>query len=773
MKRITSAMLALLLLASLMFACSLTVSAATDLVASDECIEVLKKYEGFSSKPYWDVSQWTVGYGTRCPSDKLEEYRANGITKEEAEKLLRNYVSKYEADLHYFEDKYNISFNQGQLDALILFSYNCGSGWVYSTAQNFHQAIAEQATGNELIYWFSRWCKAGSSINTALLRRRLCEANMYLNGEYSTTPPSNYCYVFYDANGGEMDGTVQGFDANLPVDFASKPTLEGKHFQGWYTSASGGAKVSELSAAVQGMTLYAQWGSEAPDEDEPVEEFDPVMVKVIGDGVNVRKGPGTNYTVVGRVSKGQQIGIYETAEGSGYQWGRFSQGWIVLDYTTYGMDPDEIPDLDQPEEEQPEAEPVKGIVKVSGGLNIRSGPGTGYASVGSYRNGDQVEILEQKTVGSMIWGKTDKGWISMSYVVLAQEEKPEETPEQKPEEKPEETPEQKPEEKPEETPSEPAVTGTITTTLRIRTGPGTNYGIAGYYYAGNKVTITEQKSSGSTTWGKTDKGWISMNYVKLDANDSDTGDQTPEEKPEAVKGTVKVSDILRVRSGPGTSYAICGYLYNGNQVTITEQKTVGSTTWGKTDKGWVSMDYIVLAAAEKPEETPEQKPEEKPGDKPEETPEQKPEEKPEENPEQPPENDPANATVTGKVKVSGGLCIRSGAGSNYSVVGYYYNGDAVTVTQRQTVGNTIWGKTDKGWISMNYVELDEGSEEMVLKTGTITASCLRVRKDTDTGSAVVGYLYKGAKVEILQIKTVGGTEWGRIATGWVCMDYVK
>lgn len=746
MKRITSLLLALVLLVGIAGAGSFTVSAATDLGASDECIDVLKKYEGFSSKPYWDVSQWTVGYGTRCPSDKLEEYKANGITKEEAEKLLRNYVSKYEADLHYFEDKYSISFNQGQLDALILFSYNCGSGWVYSPAQNFHQAIAEGATGNELIYWFSRWCKAGNSINTALLRRRLCEANMYLNGEYSTTPPSNYCYVFYNANGGEMDGSVQGFDTNLPVEFAATPTYAGKTFKGWYTSASGGSKVTELTAAVHGMTLYAQWGNGETTE-EPEEVFDPEMVTVIGNGVNVRKGPGTNYTVVGSVSKGQQIGIYETAEGSGYKWGRFSQGWIVLDYTTYGMDPEDVPDLSDPEEEEtPAVDPVKGTVKVNGSLNIRSGPGTGYSSVGSYRNGDRVEILEQKTVGSMIWGKTDKGWISMSYVTLEQEEAPEE--------KPEETPDN--DENENETPdSSTAVTGEVTTSLRIRKGPGTSYDIAGYYNKGDKVTITEQTSSGSTTWGKTDKGWISMNYVDLD---DDETEEAPEEeqKPAAVTGKVKVSDILRVRSGPGTSYAVCGYLYNGDAVTVTEQKTAGSTTWGKMEKGWVSMDYIVLDTQEEPEEKPEEKPTETPEEKPEETPDEAPE----------------AATVTGKVKVSGGLCIRSGAGSNYSVVGYYYNGDAVTVTERQSVGNTVWGKTDKGWISMSYVELDEGYEDVVLKTGTITASCLRVRKDTDTGSAIVGFLYQGTKVEILQLKTVGGTQWGRIATGWICMDYV-
>ena len=50
-------------------------------------------------------------------------------------------------------------------------------------------------------------------------------------------------------------------------------------------------------------------------------------------------------------------------------------------------------------------------------------------------------------------------------------------------------------------------------------------------------------------------------------------------------GKVKVNDFLRVRSGPGTSYAIAGYLSNNTAVEILEQKTVGSTRWGRIDKG--------------------------------------------------------------------------------------------------------------------------------------------------------------------------------------------
>ena len=51
-------------------------------------------------------------------------------------------------------------------------------------------------------------------------------------------------------------------------------------------------------------------------------------------------------------------------------------------------------------------------------LNIRSGPGTGYGSVGTLNSGDEVEILYTVEVDGVTWGNIEKGWISMDYVQL-------------------------------------------------------------------------------------------------------------------------------------------------------------------------------------------------------------------------------------------------------------------------------------------------------------------------------------------------------------------
>mgnify|MGYP000819581717 CR=1 FL=1 len=51
-------------------------------------------------------------------------------------------------------------------------------------------------------------------------------------------------------------------------------------------------------------------------------------------------------------------------------------------------------------------------------LNIRSGPGTGYDSVGKLYTDEVIKIFYQVTVGETTWGCTKDGWVSLKYVSL-------------------------------------------------------------------------------------------------------------------------------------------------------------------------------------------------------------------------------------------------------------------------------------------------------------------------------------------------------------------
>lgn len=647
-KRFIGLFMAVAIVLSVLPAGVITASAASSFTTSDECIRILKLEEGFVKYPYWDYAQYSIGYGTRCPDDKLEYYSQYGITDAEAEALLRAFLDSFEEDINEdLIDRFGLTLNQHQFDALLMFSYNCGTGWIYNSNDKLRAAVINGATGNELIDRFSRWCNAGGQIKTFLLKRRLVEANMYLNGVYSRTVPDNFAYVLYDANGGKTSPNVQGYNTDLRASIIPIPTYEGYNFAGWYTSREGGRQVTMLDAGVRNARLYAHW-TDANGNDLNADSGEGVLTTVLYDDVNLREGPSTSHKVIGTANKGEQFRITETATGSGYTWGKYSGGWICLDLTDYDTVKDAPGETTKPEDDKKEeettkpAEPVTGTVKVSDCLRVRSGPGTGYDVTAYLDNGAKVTVLEQKTVGHMVWGKVENGWISMDYVKL-------DAPAEKPETQP---PATKPET---QSPTRWEGVINVSDSLRIRSGAGTSYSIAGYYYPKDKVVITEKKTVGSTVWGKTDKGWISLEYVTF----TDSGSNAATKQ----MGTVNVEDTLRIRSGAGTSYSIVGYLNAKDRVEILEKKTVGATQWGRVKDGWISLDYVVL--------------------------------------------DNAGAQTGGSVTktvTADCLRVREKAGTGYTIVGYLYRDAKVTILETATVGNTTWGKISNGWISMEYVK---------------------------------------------------------------------
>lgn len=728
--------------------------ASTDMTVSDELVALLKFEEGFCRYPIWDYSQWTVGYGTRCPSDKLAEYQQNGITDAQAEALLRNHLTNTEYLINYYLiKKYNLTMTQGQFDALVMFSYNMGGGWITSPSQKIHKAVISGATDNSFVDALSSWCRAGGEVKSFLMRRRLSESYMYQEGLYAHTPPEYYCYVTYNGNGGTVSQSAQGYNTNMPATPSSVASHDDYAFAGWFTSATGGEKVESLKAEHNKMTLYAHWEGQSYEQPELFDEA--VKITVTTNDVNLRKGPGTNYAITGTAHTGDTFDIWQVKQGGSYLWGYYKAGWICLQYTNYEQviagegenepeetEPEETqpeetepeqtqpeetePEQTQPEETEPEVtepettQPAKKVMGTvtNGFLKVRKGPGTGYATVDTLPSGTRVEILEQKTGGAMVWGRISSGWISMSYVILDEQT----------------------ESKPETNVGTPAgQVGTVNCEqLNIRDGAGITYKIVGSYYKNDKITITEQKTVGSTTWGRTAKGWISMDYVSM-GNSGDSNIQGS--APAQVIGTVTGTDDLRIRKGPGVTYTVAGFLAPGTKVTILEQKTVDSVKWGRIANGWISMEYVRVSTQSGETTTPEQ-----------------------------------GSTDTQNVgTVKSELRIRSEANTSGSVVGFLAAGTKVTILEKKTVGTTVWGKISNGWISLDYVSFGESTPDsdagQTTNIRTVTAASLCIRSGAGTGNTTVGYLYKGAKVTVTEVKTVAGEQWGKIQNGWICLTY--
>ena len=115
--------------------------------------------------------------------------------------------------------------------------------------------------------------------------------------------------------------------------------------------------------------------------------------------------------------------------------------------------------------------------------------------------------------------------------------------------------------------------------LNVRKSATTSSAIITALPKGTIVTITKE----SNGWGYASekKGWIYLQYTaKVNAT------STPAFK--AYKGKV-TADVLNVRKGAGTNYAVVSQLRYNTQVTIS--KTSGN--WGYiSGKGWVCLDYI-------------------------------------------------------------------------------------------------------------------------------------------------------------------------------------
>ena len=773
--------LALVLMLSMV---PVTAFAANDREASDSCISLIKYFEGFSEKPYWDYSQYTVGYGTRCPDDKLDQYMTYGITKAEAEALLTKELASFVKSVNNYDKANNLNLTQYEFDALVSFTYNVGAGWMSSSGSaQIQDAVLNNRTGNDFLYAMTQWSVAGGSTSLGLVNRRLVEANLYLNGVYSTVVPSNYTYVQFNHTtctyqGKDVSVRIQGFDSALTDQVRPQGKKDGYRFLGWYTAADGGEWVSTLTSAVAGKTLYAHWQQENGNvaSDGSILGTAAAYDRIASENLNIYVQPNTGAAGAGTIEAGTSMTIVaDYVDANGVKWGNLLDGgWICLSGTGSNTG------SSQPGGSEKEPVIATGNVKLSSGvLNIRAGAGTSYNKVGTLANGAWVEIYEIKTVSGTDWGRIAEGWISLDYVTLNKIETTEPEPTVPETTVPETTvpettvpettvpettvpettvpettvpettvPETTvPEttapaptappatEPPKQTPTVVA-TGTVKLSsgvLNVRAGAGTSYDKVGTLANGAKVQIYEIKTVSGTKWGKISSGWISMTYVNLDSTATETS--------KTLTGTVTASS-LNVRAGAGTGYSIVGSYQNGAKVTIRETTKVGSVTWGRTDKGWVSMDYIKLDSGSSTQT------------------------KPTESATTAPTTAAAGRAGTTTTEVN----VRVGAGTNNTRVTRLAKGTKVTVTDMKMVNGTVWGKISNGWLCLDYVKLNAPTAG---SPAIVTASTLNIRSGAGTNNSLQGSYVRGTLVTILETKTVGSVTWGRTAKGWISLDYVR
>lgn len=139
---------------------------------SADGIEFIASWEGFRADAYRDVvGIWTIGYG------HTEGVRAGQrVTRREALGLLRLDARIAE---HAVEHLVTVRLSQRQFDALVSFTFNCGTGALsQSTLLDLLNAGRYGAVPGELL----KWVNAGGAPVAGLVNRRKAECRMWQRG---------------------------------------------------------------------------------------------------------------------------------------------------------------------------------------------------------------------------------------------------------------------------------------------------------------------------------------------------------------------------------------------------------------------------------------------------------------------------------------------------------------------------------------------------------------------------------------------------------------
>ncbi|MBQ7596852.1 MAG: SH3 domain-containing protein, partial [Clostridia bacterium] len=207
-----------------------------------------------------------------------------------------------------------------------------------------------------------------------------------------------------DSNKGTGENTVitsaAGETFNIP---ACPYARQNCTFEGWSLTKDGGAVYSEnetLTAEKSVRVLYAVWKEETHETQQTGETY---LVSV-SSTLNVRTGPGTEYDKIGSITNNTQVYVYETS-GS---WGKIiyngEDAWISLSYAL-------------PLRESIVFEEGCGYYQVTAtSLNVRSGAGANYASLGYLSNGDIVKTTKRNGVWAQIDFNGAAGWASTAYM---------------------------------------------------------------------------------------------------------------------------------------------------------------------------------------------------------------------------------------------------------------------------------------------------------------------------------------------------------------------
>ena len=143
--------------------------------ASDQCIALIRHFEGFSAKPYrCPAGIPTIGYGsTRYADGRKVTMQDPPITMEQADEIVAQTLVEYEDAVNRYV---TVPIAQHQFDSLVDFAYNCGAQNLRSsTLLKKVNAVDFTGAAGE----FHKWVYGGGKPMPGLVKRRASEAALW------------------------------------------------------------------------------------------------------------------------------------------------------------------------------------------------------------------------------------------------------------------------------------------------------------------------------------------------------------------------------------------------------------------------------------------------------------------------------------------------------------------------------------------------------------------------------------------------------------------
>ena len=574
-KRIVCALLTLIMLVSLVPATVITASAAT-MNISEAAITVLKQAEGYSTTCN---SKGYTGYGTLCPEEGT--HGAHKTTEKESDLALREALKPLDEAVSNFASRNGIALSQNKHDALVLFSFENGTAWTTGTG-DLQAAIKSGKTDNEFLNAICWW---DNSIGDDY--RRMIEANMYLNGVYSSKAPDRFIRVEFevnDPNASMSEARYQYFDVLKDKSINIVPSNNYNKFLGWYNYKTKGKQITSVTKDMDKTTLYAHWQDNSADPGANNAYYkisaSKLASRVIYKEPNGKKADLPNATGTIRIDS-------EYLDKNGTRWGRMVEertdpnntnsiytefvGWVKIEVgasnntsTSTGATMDVT------------------VTVTNAYVNMRSSASITSTNVGRWEMGAQLRIINKVNgKDGFVWGQVAKsatdstpvGWVALMYTNYDAASSQNTV-----------------------SSSTATVVGTATITyngyVNVRNAAGTDNQIVGALPNGTTVELYETKYVNGIQWGRCKTGWFCLAYADVDAlvegkDVADVGFTTY-----TFKGKLNDPMGVKVYKEPGTDAEKVKIKDEDRKklgtVTITNLTADASgNTWGKFSKGWV------------------------------------------------------------------------------------------------------------------------------------------------------------------------------------------